>query len=71
MAQAMTPQELAITPAGSPPSGVLPNLVNPYSNGPTLIAVGSVLVGLMLVFVAVRIYTKISIVGKSSPDDCE
>lgn len=71
MAQSMSPEQLAMTPAGIPPPGVIPNLINPHSNGPILIGVGSVLVALMTVFVAVRGYTKFKIVGKSTPDDCE
>lgn len=58
-------------PAGKPPPGVIPNPINPYSNGPTLIAVGSVLVALMLVCVSVRVYAKFKIVGKLTPDDCK
>ena len=47
-----------------------PNSVNPYSEAPLLIIVGSIFVAIMLLFVSVRIYTKTKIVGKSSPDDC-
>ena len=71
MAQSMDAAQLARTPAGVPPPGVIPNFVNPHSSGPTLIAVGSVSVALMMCFVAVRIYTKVMIVGKFSPNDCE
>ncbi len=71
MAQSMDVAQLALTPAGVPPPGVVPNFVNPHSSGSTLIAVGSVSMALMMCFVAVRIYTKVMIVGKFSPDDCE
>ena len=67
----MSPEQLAVTPAGVPPPGVIPNHINPHSNGPILIGVGSVLVALMMVFVVVRGYTKFMIVGKPTPDDCE
>lgn len=67
----MDPAQLAGTPAGVPPPGVVPNFVNPHKNSPTLIAVGSVSLALMVCFVAVRIYTKVVIVRKFSPDDCE
>lgn len=67
----MDPEQLAATPAGKPPPGVIPNHNNPHSNGPTLIAVGSVLVALMLMCVAVRGYTKFKIVRKFTPDDCK
>lgn len=51
----MDPAQLAGTPAGVPPPGVVPNFVNPHKNSPTLIAVGSVSLALMVCFVAVRI----------------
>lgn len=57
-------------PAMPPPSGVLPNLVNPYSQGPTLTVVGSILISIMASFVLVRGYTKYHIVRKASWDDC-
>ena len=71
MAQPMTPEMLEGTPAGTPPPGLIPNSTNPGSNGPTLIAVGSVLIALMVLSVGIRVYSKIKIVGKSSPDDCK
>ena len=70
MADANGPLSLADIPAAPPPPGVIPNYVNPYSEGPVLIIVGSIFVAIMLLFVSVRIYTKVKIVGKSSPDDC-
>lgn len=54
-----------------PPPGVVPNLVNPHSQGPTLIVVGSILISIMTVFVLVRGYTKYHIVRKASWDDCQ
>ncbi|CAD6591540.1 MAG: hypothetical protein ASARMPREDX12_005214 [Alectoria sarmentosa] len=69
MADANGPLSLADIPAAPPPPGVIPNYVNPYSEGPVLIIVGSIFVAIMLLFVSVRIYTKVKIVGKSSPDD--
>lgn len=70
MADANGPLSLADVPAAPPPPGVIPNYVNPYSEGSVLIIVGSIFVAIMLLFVSVRIYTKVKIVGKSSPDDC-
>ena len=67
----MASAQLASAPAGVPPPGVVPNFVNPHRNSLTLIVVGSVSVALMMCFVAVRIYTKVAIVRKYSPDDCE
>ena len=71
MAQSIDSAQLAHIPAGVPPPGVVPNFVNPHSNAPILITVGSVSVALMMCFVAVRIYSKAMIVGKFSADDCE
>lgn len=67
----MNSEQLASIPAGKPPPGVIPNHFNPHSNGPVLIAVGSAVLGLMLVCVGIRGYTKLKIVGKITPDDCE
>ena len=67
----MDPAKLAGAAAGVPSPGVVPNFVNAHSSGPTLIAVGSVSVTLMVCLVTVRMYTKVVIVRKYSPDDCE
>lgn len=71
MAAPNDPANLAGLPAGKAPPGVIPNFANPYTDGPTLIAVGGVFTALALIFVAVRIYTKLRLVGKWSPDDSE
>ena len=71
MATSNDPAKLEGVPAALPPPGVVPSHVDPYSDGPVLIIVGSILVAVMLLFVSVRIYTKVKIVRKSSPDDCE
>ena len=63
--------QLARTPAGIPPPGVVPNFASPHTNGPTLITVGSISLAIMMCSVAVRNYTKVVIVRKYSPDDCE
>ncbi|KAL8762522.1 MAG: hypothetical protein Q9184_001482 [Pyrenodesmia sp. 2 TL-2023] len=69
MSQSVDPAKLEGVPAAKPPPGVVPNYVDPQSSGPRLIAVGCILVALMLLFVATRIYTKAKIVKKFSPDD--
>ena len=71
MVHSIDPAQLALAPAGIPPPGIVPNFVHPHSNGSTLIIVGSVSVALMMCFVAVRIYTKVMIVGNFGPDDCD
>ena len=63
--------EIAQMPAATPPPGVTPNLVDPYSNGPVAIAICSILIFMMLVFVSIRLYVKLKIVQKLTPDDCK
>lgn len=69
MATPNDPASLANTPAGKPPPGVIPNHAHPYTDGPTLVAVGGIFTALALLFVSARIYTKVRLVGKWSPDD--
>ena len=57
-------------PALPPPLGVESNFENPYSQGPILTAVGSVIITLMMLFFSVRMYTKMFIQKKFSWDDC-
>lgn len=54
-----------------PPDGVMPNFVDPYTRGPVIIIVGSILVVLMILFVVVRIYVKMCINRKMHWDDCQ
>ncbi len=65
----MDPASLVNIPAAKPPPGVMPDHIHPHTDAPTFIAVSTVLMAIMLAFVAVRIYTKTRIVGKYSPDD--
>lgn len=60
-----------MTPAGTPPPGIIPNLVNPSTQGPTMIIVGSILLFFMLVFASMRFFTKLCIVRRTTLDDCE
>ena len=64
------PAVLASIPAAKPPPGVVPNYKNPSSDGPILIIVGSVFIFIMLASVGARIFTKVRITRRSSPDDC-
>ena len=66
-----TTASLTQIPALPPPPGVSPDFANPHSDRPVLIIVGSMFVAIMLLFVSVRIYVKVNIVRKSSPDDCK
>ena len=67
----LTPEQMAVTPAGMPPPGVIPNFVNPDTRGPVLIIVGTIFMVLMLVLATLRYYTKFFIVRKTSWDDCK
>ena len=64
------PAVLENYPAAKPPPGVVANYAHPSGDGPVLIIVGSILVFIMLVFVGARIFTKVKITRRSSPDDC-
>lgn len=57
-------------PAIPPPPGVTSNFVNPANCGRLLVVTGSVLVGIMVVFIAARAYTKTFITRKFFWDDC-
>ena len=65
----LTPEELASTPAGSPPSGVQPNFGDAANNNTPLYVVCSFFLAIMLCFYVNRIYTKIHIVRGYSWDD--
>ena len=56
-------------PASTPPPGIIPNFENPENRGPLLVKVGAVLVGLMMVFVMNRVYTKVWIARQVMWDD--
>ena len=62
---------LSEIPALAPPPGIEPNFVNPPSKGQTLIIFGSLILGLMLLFVGMRIYAKRCIIRQFSWDDRE
>ena len=62
---------MTVTPAGMPPPGVIPNLVNPDTHNPVLIIVGTTFMALMIVFVTLRYYTKFFIVPKTLWDNCK
>ena len=66
-----TSEQLAMTPAGMPPPGVVPNLVNPSTRAPILLIVGSILMTFMLIIASMRFITKIYIVRHTTWDDCE
>ncbi|KAF7502304.1 hypothetical protein GJ744_006147 [Endocarpon pusillum] len=56
-------------PALLPPAGEQIDFENPESRGPLLVILGAVFLGLMMIFVIIRVYTKTWIIRKSSWDD--
>ncbi|MCJ1320752.1 hypothetical protein MMC15_006093 [Xylographa vitiligo] len=56
-------------PAGLPPPGIIPNLVNPSQQGPTIVALDGIFVALMLVMVLIRIYVRARVVKIWGWDD--
>ena len=54
-----------------PPDGLIPNFVDPYTRGPVILIVGSILIALMMIFVLVRVYIKTCINRKVHWDDCQ
>ena len=56
-------------PALTPPPGVIPNFAHPMDRGPVLTIVNGILLALMMIFIALRVYTKLAIVRKISWDD--
>lgn len=56
-------------PALDAPPGVIPNFTNPESLGPRLIVTGAILSTFVIIALANRAYTKLSIVRKMSLDD--
>ena len=58
-------------PLAPPPKGIVPNLVNPESRDNQVYIISGVFMGLMLVFLALRIYAKIGIQKARGWDDCE
>ncbi|GJN70186.1 hypothetical protein PLICBS_004239 [Purpureocillium lilacinum] len=65
----LTPEQMAQTPASKPPPGVVPNFVDPPSGAPVLIAVGTVLLAIMLVFACIRFYVKAFVRRNVTADD--
>lgn len=66
----VNPTPMTIYPALLPPHGVTPNFIDPYTRGPVLTIVGSILVAIMMFFVVARAYTKTCINRKVHWDDC-
>ncbi|KAF2973000.1 hypothetical protein GQX73_g499 [Xylaria multiplex] len=67
--QSLTPEQLAQLPVVPPPPGVQSNFDNPDSNAASGIIAISVILALMLLVVAMRMYSRIVIVKNPGPDD--
>ncbi|KAH6657437.1 hypothetical protein BKA67DRAFT_643441 [Truncatella angustata] len=65
----LTPEQLAAMPAAQPPEGVQSNFDHPDSTAPRAIAVISVFLGIMIMVVALRLYSRIWVVRKTGLDD--
>ncbi|PVI04818.1 hypothetical protein DM02DRAFT_624609 [Periconia macrospinosa] len=65
----MAPEQLAQIPAGVPPLGVVPNLVNPPTVGYNIVIAGSILMAIMLTVVAMRFYVVFRLKKKMGGDD--
>lgn len=61
----------SMIPIGKPPSGKLPNFVDPESTAGVATAVTILFTVLMALFVIVRMYTKLFISRSIDWDDCE
>lgn len=66
----MTAEEMARTPVGVPPPGVVPNLTDPPSIGHLLIIIGSCAMGVMVFAAGLRFYTRLMIQRAFRADDC-
>ncbi|KAL4816097.1 hypothetical protein BDW67DRAFT_163010 [Aspergillus spinulosporus] len=65
----MTAEEMARTPAGVPPPGVVLNLTDPPSIGHLLIIIGSCAMSVMVFAAGLRFYTRLMIQRAFRPDD--
>lgn len=69
----LTPEQiqyLSRTPAGEPPDGVIPNLVNPPTNIEPLYVVSSMLLAFSIIFAFSRVFQKLKVTRKVTVDDC-
>ena len=59
------------TPAGMPPPGVTPNLVDPPSMWHVILPTVVLALTFSISFVGIRLFTKIRILRKVSHEDCK
>ncbi|PWY82043.1 hypothetical protein BO70DRAFT_362016 [Aspergillus heteromorphus CBS 117.55] len=65
----LDPAELAHIPAGTPPAGQESNLIDPPSDGYLFLVVGSVVMGIMYITVAMSLHVKLQVRKKWALDD--
>jgi hypothetical protein len=65
----LTPEQLAQLPAMPPPPGEVTNFDNPPSIAIRAIVPISIFLGLMIVVVAMRMYSRLWIIKRAGPDD--
>lgn len=58
-------------PALTPPTGVIPNFIDPPTRAPATRVVVCVTLALMLGFVSLRIYTRLRVTRTFGADDCK
>ena len=56
-------------PGLTPPPGFTPDFTHPRNREPVLIIVNGILLALMMIFIAIRFYTKLAVIRKVSWDD--
>ena len=69
MAQQTSSLEYAVIPGATPPDGVLPNFVNPATRDTEIYVVIGVCMGIMLIFVTLRLYVKLVVTHMWGWDD--
>ncbi|KAK9784973.1 hypothetical protein AB5N19_09897 [Seiridium cardinale] len=65
----LTPDQLASIPAGGPPPGIQPNLVDPPTAAPVLIIVSTILMVITLFIAGIRFHVKDFVRNKINADD--
>ena len=70
MAHPINP-DIYTTPALEPPEGQSSNLVDPYSTNPHLIVTYSVCLTMVMIFIAIRTFTKVHVLKEPRVEDCQ
>lgn len=67
----MTNIDLDKLPALTPPPGVTPNFVNPYSQGRAIFITTGICVGFVTPAVTIRVFTKAYVIKRVNLEDCK